>query len=55
VIDEKEPAMTDHKTDPTSDAARSDPAVADKDREKLKKAAEDGLRDSRGKLPKNEV
>ncbi|TWF47805.1 hypothetical protein [Neorhizobium alkalisoli] len=47
--------MTEDKTDPTSDAARSDPAVADKEREKLRKAAEDGLRDSKGKLPKDEV
>lgn len=47
--------MTEDKTDPTSDAARSDPAVAEKEREKLRKAAEDGLRDSKGKLPKDEV
>lgn len=47
--------MTEDKTDPTSDAARSDPAVADKEREKLRKAAEDGLRDAKGKLPKDEV
>jgi hypothetical protein len=47
--------MTDDSPDPTSDAARSNPAVADKDREKLKKAAEDGLRDAEGKLPKDEV
>lgn len=55
VSEEQEPTMTDDKRDPTSDAARSDPAVADKDREKLEKAAEDGLRDSKGKLPKDEV
>ncbi len=47
--------MTDDSPDPTSDAARSDPAVADNDREKLKKAAEDGLRDAEGNLPKDEI
>ncbi len=47
--------MTDDSPDPTSDAAHINPAVADKDREKLKKAAEDGLRDTEGKLPKDEV
>ncbi len=31
--------MTEDKTEPTSDAAPSGPAVADKDREKLEKAA----------------
>ena len=36
--------MTEKKIDPTSDAARSDPNNADKDREKLKKDAERGLK-----------
>lgn len=39
----------------TSDPAHSDPAVADKNREKLEKAAEDGLRDAKGKLLKDSV
>jgi hypothetical protein len=47
--------MAEDETDPTSDVARSDPAVADKHHEKLTKAAEDGLRDAKGKLPNDEI
>jgi len=47
--------MAEDETDPTSDVARTDPAAADKEREKLKKAAEDGLRDAKGKLPNDEI
>jgi hypothetical protein len=36
--------MTDKKPDPTSDAARSDPKVADENRENLEKQAEQQLR-----------
>lgn len=41
--------MTYKKTDPTSDAARTDPNTADESREKLKDQAEKGLRDAREK------
>jgi hypothetical protein len=47
--------MAEDETDPTSDVACSDPAVADKERKKLRKAAEDGLRDAKGKLPNDEI
>ena len=47
--------MTEKKPDPTSDAARTDPEVADKDREVLKTQAEKGLRDNAGRLPKDQV
>lgn len=36
--------MTSEKVDQGSDAARSDPKTADRDREQLKKDAEDNIR-----------
>lgn len=47
--------MTDKKPDPGSDAARTDPRVADRDREELRKRAEKGLEDADGNLPKDQV
>lgn len=43
------------KPNPESDAARSDPKTADKDREKLKEQAEKGMRDATGEPPKDQV
>ncbi|MGE7368670.1 hypothetical protein ACQKKX_06300 [Neorhizobium sp. NPDC001467] len=40
---------------PEGDAARSDGEKADRDREELKKKAEQGLKDADGKLPKDEI
>lgn len=47
--------MTEKNQDPTSDAVRSDPKAADKNREVLKKNAEEGLKNADGKLPKDEI
>lgn len=47
--------MADKRMDPTSDAARSDPKTADKEREELKKKAEEGMKDATGDLPKDQV
>ncbi|MEB2848364.1 hypothetical protein AAIH70_24890 [Neorhizobium sp. BT27B] len=47
--------MTDKKPDPTSDAARTDPKVADREREELRKKAEQGLKDASGDLPEDQI
>lgn len=47
--------MTDKKLDPTSDAARTDPKVGDREREELRKKAEQGLKDASGDLPKDQI
>jgi len=46
--------MTDKKPSPESDDARSGDD-ADKNREKLSKAAEKGLKDARGNSPKGDA
>ena len=43
-IDKGKTDMTDEKVDQGSDAARSDPKTADRDREQLKKDAEKNIR-----------
>ncbi|WP_154677716.1 hypothetical protein [Rhizobium tubonense] len=47
--------MTEEKTDPASDAARTDPKTADESRDKLKEQAEKGLRSARDEPPKDRV
>jgi hypothetical protein len=54
-ISEGEPTVTDKKPDPTSDAARTDPKVADREREELRKKAEQGLKDASGDLPEDQI
>lgn len=47
--------MPDRKQDPTSDASRTDPETADKNRDELKKKSEQGLKDAGGNLPKDQI
>ncbi|MGK6317237.1 hypothetical protein [Neorhizobium sp. DT-125] len=46
--------MPDRKSDPSSDAERSDPKKAEANREELKKQAEQGIKNATHDLPKEQ-
>ncbi|WP_312407707.1 hypothetical protein [Rhizobium sp.] len=47
--------MSDRKPDAESDAARSDPELADRNRKDLAKKAEEGLKNAKNELPKDQI
>ncbi|WP_312407990.1 hypothetical protein [Rhizobium sp.] len=47
--------MSYRKPDPESDAARSDPELADRNRKELAKKAEEGLKNANDELPKDQI
>jgi hypothetical protein len=51
----QEVELTEKKTSPESDAARTEEGQADENRKVLKKKAEEGLKDAGDELPKGEV